>query len=146
MNNYNTLQSESEHMSSYSQADRDTIFAGRSEIYRVNIMVHRYGDRYDRTETRWFKTHGEARDFAADAGCTEDVNMGAEWFADQAFANHNASRVCLLVRSARISCYRYKSPACLGNVTYMKIEVPPRLCTARRIGYSVRIGSHHGGQ
>lgn len=92
------MKNNTSYMSSYSQTDRATIFAGREENYRVNVMAHRYGDRYDRTETRWFKTHEEACAFAADAGCTEDVNMGAEWYADQAFANHNASRVCLLVR------------------------------------------------
>ena len=89
----------SSNMSRYSQADRATIFAGREETYRVNVMHHRYGSRYDRSETRWFKTHAEACTFAADAGCTEDVNMGSEWYSDQAFANPNASRVCLLVHA-----------------------------------------------
>ena len=84
-------------MSSYSPADRATIFAGREETHRVNVMKHLYGDRYDRIETRWFKSGDEARTFAADSGCDVNVNMGSEWFADEAFANHNASVVCLIV-------------------------------------------------
>lgn len=50
-------------------------------------------------ESNPYRGNAEACTFAADAGCTEDVNMGAEWYADQAFASHNASRVCLLVHA-----------------------------------------------
>lgn len=87
-------------MSTYSTADRKNIFAGRDENYRVNLMRHRYGNNYDRTETQWFTKLEDANNYAADNGCVVECNMGSEWYADEAFANHNASVVALITRRA----------------------------------------------
>lgn len=83
-------------MTPYSTADREQIFAGRTEKVRVNLMQHSYGHNYERTHTTWFDTHAAAMNYATDNGCVVECDMGSDWYADEAFANHNAKFVAMV--------------------------------------------------
>jgi hypothetical protein len=87
-------------MKNYSTADRASIFSGRPENYRVNLLRRRCGNNWYRVESKWFAQLECASNYAADNGCVVECDMGNEWYADAAFANHNASAVALLTRRA----------------------------------------------
>lgn len=86
-------------MTSYSTTDRAKIFSGRTEKYRVNLMCHRFGNNYERTETSWFGNHADAMNYAANNACVVNCDMGNEWYADQAFANHDAKLVAMITHA-----------------------------------------------
>ncbi|CAB4155377.1 hypothetical protein UFOVP674_10 [uncultured Caudovirales phage] len=86
-------------MTVYSTTDRAQIFAGRTETHRVNLMRHRYGNNYERTQTAWFGSNADAAKFAADNGCVVNCDMSSEWYADQAFANHDAKLVAMITHA-----------------------------------------------
>lgn len=86
-------------MTTYSPGDRAQIFAGRTEAYRVNLMRHRYGNNYERTETKWFEKLEDALNYAADNGCVVNCDMGSEWYADQAFASHDGKLVAMITHA-----------------------------------------------
>jgi sucrose-6-phosphate hydrolase SacC (GH32 family) len=86
-------------MTAYSTTDRAQIFANRAETHRVNLMRHRYGNNYERTHTAWFGGYADAAKFAADKGCVVNCDMGSEWYADQAFANHDGKLVAMITHA-----------------------------------------------
>jgi len=83
-------------MRTYSDKDREAIFVGRSDNFRVNIMRHAHGDEYHKIEFGWFRNLDDARKFAFSRGCEAECLMGDRWYADEAWAGILGSVVALI--------------------------------------------------